>query len=120
MREIRRHIGDEAIVKVMASQPPVVTPVDTPMFRCLADAIRAHDPQGIPIPAMIPGFTDAKAYSKLGTKYYGFSPVRFEPNDGISFAALFHGKDERIPEAGLRWGLHALYDAVIGFAHEQP
>jgi acetylornithine deacetylase/succinyl-diaminopimelate desuccinylase-like protein len=116
LREIRRHIGDEAIVRVMASQPPVVTPVDTPMFRCLADSIRAHDPEGIPIPAMIPGFTDAKAYSKLGTKYYGFSPVRFEPNDGISFAALYHGKDERIPEAGLRWGLRALYDAVIRFA----
>jgi acetylornithine deacetylase/succinyl-diaminopimelate desuccinylase-like protein len=116
LREIRRHIGDEAIVRVMASQPPVVTPIDTPMFRCLADSIRAHDPAGIPIPAMIPGFTDAKAYSKLGTKYYGFSPVRFEPNDGISFAALYHGKDERIPEAGLRWGLRALYDAVIRFA----
>jgi acetylornithine deacetylase/succinyl-diaminopimelate desuccinylase-like protein len=119
LREIRRQIGDEAVVEVMASQPPVVTPVDTPMFRCLADVIRTHDPQGIPLPAMIPGFTDAKAYSKLGTKYYGFSPVRFEANDGISFAALYHGKDERIPEAGLRWGLRALYDAVIGFSHER-
>ena len=100
----------------MASQPPVVAPVDTPMFRALSDAIRKNDPRGIPIPAMIPGFTDAKAYSKLGTKYYGFSPVRFEPDDGISFAALYHGKDERIPEAGLRWGLRTLYDAVVGFA----
>jgi len=119
LREIRRHIGDEAVVRVMASQPPVVTPVDTPMFRCLADAIRAHDPAGIPIPAMIPGFTDAKAYNKLGTKYYGFSPVRFEPGDGISFAALYHGKDERIPEAGLRWGLRTLYDAVVDFARQR-
>jgi acetylornithine deacetylase/succinyl-diaminopimelate desuccinylase-like protein len=116
LREIRRHVGEEAVFEVLASQPPVVAPVDTPMFRCLADAIRASDPLGIPIPAMIPGFTDAKAYSKLGTKYYGFSPVRFEPNDGISFAALYHGKDERIPEAGLRWGLRTLYDAVIRFA----
>jgi acetylornithine deacetylase/succinyl-diaminopimelate desuccinylase-like protein len=116
LREVRRHVGEEAVFEVLASQPPVVAPVDTPMFRCLAEAIRANDPLGIPIPAMIPGFTDAKAYSKLGTKYYGFSPVRFEPNDGISFAALYHGKDERIPEAGLRWGLRTLYDAVIRFA----
>ena len=72
-------------------------------------------PSGMPHAAMIPGFTDAKAYSRLGTKYYGFSPVRFAPNDGISFAALYHGKDERIPEAGLRWGLRTLYDAVIRF-----
>ena len=26
---------------------------------------------------------------------------------------------KRIPEAGLRWGLRALYDAVIGFAQER-
>ena len=115
LREVRRHVGEDAVFEVLASQPPVVAPVDTPMFRCLAEAIRANDPLGIPIPAMIPGFTDAKAYSKLGTKYYGFSPVRFEPNDGISFAALYHGKDERIPEAGLRWGLRTLYDAVVRF-----
>jgi acetylornithine deacetylase/succinyl-diaminopimelate desuccinylase-like protein len=119
LREIRRHIGDEAVFQVLASQPPVVTPIDTPMFRCLSDAIRQNDPRGVPLPAMIPGFTDAKAYQKLGTKYYGFSPVRFEPDDGISFAALYHGKDERIPEAGLRWGLRTLYDAVIGFAQER-
>ena len=116
VRELRKHIGNEAVFRVLASQPPVVTPIDTPMFRCLADAIRANDPRGVPIPAMIPGFTDAKAYSKLGTTYYGFSPVRFEADDGISFAALYHGKDERIPEAGLRWGLRTLYDAVVGFA----
>jgi acetylornithine deacetylase/succinyl-diaminopimelate desuccinylase-like protein len=116
IRELKKHIGEEAVFHVMASQPPVVASVDTPMFRALAGAIRQNDPLGIPIPAMIPGFTDAKAYAKLGTSYYGFSPVRFEPDDGISFAALYHGKDERIPEAGLRWGLRTLYDAVVGFA----
>jgi acetylornithine deacetylase/succinyl-diaminopimelate desuccinylase-like protein len=118
LAEVRRLVGDEAVFEILASQPPVVTPVDTPLFRALAHAIRANDPRGIPIPAMIPGFTDAKAFSKLGTKYYGFSPVRFEANDGISFSALYHGKDERIPEAGLRWGLRTLYDAVVGFAQE--
>jgi acetylornithine deacetylase/succinyl-diaminopimelate desuccinylase-like protein len=120
LRELKKHIGEEAVFRVMTSQPPVVTPVDTPMFRALAGAIRQNDPRGIPLPAMIPGFTDAKAYNKLGTKYYGFSPVRFEPDDGISFAALYHGKDERIPVAGLRWGLRTLYDAVVGFAQEAP
>ncbi|HKQ67934.1 MAG TPA: M20/M25/M40 family metallo-hydrolase [Polyangiaceae bacterium] len=116
LREVRRHVGEEAAIEVLATQPPVVTPVDTPMYRCLADVIRAHDPVGIPIPMIIPGFTDAKAWSRLGTKYYGFSPVRFAAEDGISFSALYHGKDERIPEAGLAWGLATLYDAVVRFA----
>jgi acetylornithine deacetylase/succinyl-diaminopimelate desuccinylase-like protein len=116
VREIRRVVGDEAIFDVLASQPPVVASVDTPMFRCLADVIRERDPGALPIPTIIPGFTDAKAYSRLGTKYYGFAPVRFALEDGISFAALYHGKDERIPEAGLRWGLRTLWDAVVRFA----
>jgi acetylornithine deacetylase/succinyl-diaminopimelate desuccinylase-like protein len=116
VKEIRRVVGDEAMFEVMASQPPVVSPIDTPMYRCLADVVRERDPGAIPIPALIPGFTDAKAYSRLGTRYYGFAPVRFAPDDGISFSALYHGKDERIPEAGLRWGLRTLWEAVVRFA----
>ncbi|HEX9295132.1 MAG TPA: M20/M25/M40 family metallo-hydrolase [Polyangiaceae bacterium] len=119
LREVRALVGDEAIFDVLASQPPVVTPVDTPMFRCLSEVLRRNDPDAIPIPAIIPGFTDAKAYTRLGTKYYGFAPVRFAASDGISFAAMYHGKDERIPEAGLRWGLATLYEAVIRFASER-
>jgi acetylornithine deacetylase/succinyl-diaminopimelate desuccinylase-like protein len=116
LRELRRLVGEEAMFEVLASQPPVVTPVDTPMYRCLSDVVRERDPGAIPIPAIIPGFTDAKAYSRLGTRYYGFSPVRFAPTDAISFAAMYHGKDERIPEEGLRWGLRTLWDAVVRFA----
>ena len=60
---------------------------------------------------MIPGFTDAQAWSKQGTRVYGFAPVRF-PKDGPRFAELFHGDDERIPVEGLRWGVGVLYDVV--------
>lgn len=116
LREIRELLGARAMLDVLVSQPPVVTAVDTPMFRCLTEVIRRHDPEGIPLPAMTPGFTDAKAYARLGTKYYGFAPVRFSAEDGITFSALYHGKDERIPETGLRWGLETLYDAVVSFA----
>ena len=116
MKEVRRLVGEEAILDVLASQPPVVTPVDTPMYRCLSDVVRERDPGAIPIPALIPGFTDAKAYDRLGTRYYGFSPVRFALTDNISFAALYHGKNERIPEEGLRWGLRTLWEAVVRFA----
>jgi acetylornithine deacetylase/succinyl-diaminopimelate desuccinylase-like protein len=115
LRELRSVIGDEAALDVIASQPPVVAPADTPLFRCLCETIRDNDPEGIPIPALIPGFTDAKAYSKLGTIYYGFAPVKFDAGDGLVFAELYHGKNERIPEAGLRWGLRTLYDAVTRF-----
>jgi acetylornithine deacetylase/succinyl-diaminopimelate desuccinylase-like protein len=116
LRELRPLLGEEAALEVFESQPPVSSPVDTPLYRCLCETLRDHDPDGIPIPAMIPGFTDAKAYARLGTTYYGFAPIRFAPGDGLVFSALYHGKDERIPEAGLRWGLRVLYDAVVRFA----
>ncbi len=64
---------------------------------------------------MIPGLADSKAYSRLGTKCYGFSPVRF-PDDGSSFSRMYHGDDERVPEEGLRWGLRVLYEAVSGLS----
>jgi acetylornithine deacetylase/succinyl-diaminopimelate desuccinylase-like protein len=111
--------GHEARLEVLESRKPTETSANTPLFAHLARTIRRHDPAGIPVPYMIPGFTDAQAYAKLGTKCYGFSPVRFDPtvdpDHPIVFSRMYHGDDERIPVEGLRWGLRVLYDAVAGF-----
>jgi len=77
--------------------------------------LRKHDPLALPIPFVIPGFTDAKAYAKLGSKCYGFSPVKFDKAHEISFSAMYHGHDERVPVEGLKWGLAVLFDAVASF-----
>jgi acetylornithine deacetylase/succinyl-diaminopimelate desuccinylase-like protein len=63
---------------------------------------------------MIPGFTDAKSFTRLGARWYGFAPVKLPP--GMRFADMFHGHDERIPIDGLRWGTEVLADVVTGFA----
>jgi acetylornithine deacetylase/succinyl-diaminopimelate desuccinylase-like protein len=63
----------------------------------------------------MPGFTDAKQWSRLGAKCYGFMPTRF-PDDGTKFSDLFHGHDERIPIDGLAWGVEVLYEVVRRFA----
>jgi acetylornithine deacetylase/succinyl-diaminopimelate desuccinylase-like protein len=85
------------------------------MFEHLSDVIRRNDPTGAPLPYMIPGFTDAKAYARLGSICYGFAPVKFDPTHEISFTAMYHGHDERVPVDGLGWGLRALYEAVSTF-----
>jgi acetylornithine deacetylase/succinyl-diaminopimelate desuccinylase-like protein len=100
---------------VLHSHPPTETSPDTALFRTLSETVRRHDPAGIPVPFLIPGFTDASAYAHLGTKCYGFSPVRFDPADDVSFSRMFHGDDERVPVDGLRWGLRVLFDAVSTF-----
>lgn len=110
--------GAKADIEVLRSLPPVETAPDGPMWQRMVDVIKAHDPDGIPIPFVIPGFTDAKAYAKLGSRCFGFSPVRFDPADDVSFSRMYHGNDERVPTAGLDWGLGVLFDAVSGFATE--
>ncbi|NUS73843.1 MAG: hypothetical protein HOQ05_10600, partial [Corynebacteriales bacterium] len=58
------------------------------------------------VPYMVSAGTDAKALSSLGIHCYGFSP-RLLPAD-FDFAARFHGVDERVPVAGLKFGVRTL------------
>src|SRR5581483_4842209 len=110
IRELRAVVGEEVEIDVLEDLEPVATSSDTPEFETLCRTLRDHDPAGVPVPWLIPGFTDAKAYSRLGMRCYGFVPMRLP--DGMSFAAMFHGHDERVPVAGYRWGVRVYLDAV--------
>jgi acetylornithine deacetylase/succinyl-diaminopimelate desuccinylase-like protein len=112
IRELEEVAGREVRFEVIRAAPPTETSPDTEMFRHLCATIRRHDPEAIPLPSLCPGFTDAKSWSKLGIRCYGFLPLQLPPE--IRFAALFHGDDERIPLAGLDWGTRVLWDAVLG------
>ncbi len=123
LEELRDVLGEtrrqRPSLEVLRSLPPVEAPTATPLFRLLAATLKRHDPTGVPLPYLIPGFTDAKAYARLGTHCYGFSPVRFDPTHQVSFTAMYHGHDERVPVDGLKWGLRILHEAVAGFATAQ-
>jgi acetylornithine deacetylase/succinyl-diaminopimelate desuccinylase-like protein len=112
LRELRAAIGPRVRLDVMHALEPVEAPPDSPMFTHLERAVREMDPQGIAVPYLIPGFTDAAPFSRLGVRYYGFAPIWFPPSPGVSFSELYHGNDERIPVEGFRRGLVALYRAV--------
>ena len=55
---------------------------------------------------MMTGGTDAKSFSTLGIRCFGFSPLRLPPD--LDFIALFHGIDERVPVEALRFGVRVL------------
>jgi acetylornithine deacetylase/succinyl-diaminopimelate desuccinylase-like protein len=112
--EIKKVIEDDCEIEILRDMPPVVNDPSTPLYALLCDVIRQHHPGAVPVPYLMPGFTDAKQWSRLGTQCYGFMPVQF-PDDGTRFGDLFHGHDERIPVAGLQWGVNVLYDAVKRF-----
>lgn len=112
--EVQAVIGKHIEVLVTRSLPPVETAAPSPLFDVITAAVDAHHPGATIVPTLISGFTDAKHWSRLGARCYGFCPVRF-PEDGPSFPQLFHGHDERIPVDGLRWGVNVLHDIVRRF-----
>lgn len=114
LRELSAVLGPEVALEVVKSVPPTTTdPVDSPLFSEIRAAILEREPGATVVPYMIPGFTDAKYFTRLGAKWYGFSPVKMPK--GLRFADLFHGHDERVPVDGLAWGTDVLHDVVRRF-----
>ena len=114
--EVMARLGDLAprcTVEHTVGAPPVEWPASGELYDVLCDMVRAHDPEGIPVPVMAPFATDAKWTVLLGIPTYGFSPLRLEP--GERFLERFHGQDERVGLEALRWGLPVLFDVVAGF-----
>jgi len=102
-------------IELVIASEPMVMPFGDPdgLYPVLVGAIRDHDPDAIPVPAMAPFGTDAKHLEPLGIPVYGFSPLR-QPA-GETYLDRYHGIDERVSLEGLRWGLPVLYDAVRRF-----
>ena len=113
LRELRAVLGEGVELEIIKSAPPIVTdPIASPLFDIIQRRILEREPGAVVIPYMIPGFTDAKYFTQMGARWYGFSPVKIEKTSGIKFADMFHGHDERVPIAGLAWGVEVL-DAVV-------
>jgi acetylornithine deacetylase/succinyl-diaminopimelate desuccinylase-like protein len=116
LRELKAILGPDVELEVMLSAPPVVTePYESPLYELMRQEINRREPDAVVVPYMIPGFTDAKYFTRTGARWYGFSPVKIERGSGIRFAEMFHGHNERIPIAGLHWGTDLLYSVVREF-----
>jgi acetylornithine deacetylase/succinyl-diaminopimelate desuccinylase-like protein len=89
----------------------VETGFDGPLVDAMVDALHAEDPDGHALPYLMSGGTDAKSFSTLGMRCFGFSPLRL-PAD-LDFMALFHGIDERVPVEALKFGVRVL-DRFLG------
>jgi len=62
--EVMTRLGDLAphcTVEHLNGAPPVEAPAGGELYDILAATIRAHDPDGIPVPVMAPFATDAKS-----------------------------------------------------------
>lgn len=113
--EVRAAIGDDLPVEVVHlsehDSAALETESEGGVWDALVRNIKRHDPDGIVIPTLLAGGTDAKALVPLGVRTYGFSPMHFDP--AFDWHGLVHGHDERIPVDALDWGIDVLYDTVL-------
>jgi acetylornithine deacetylase/succinyl-diaminopimelate desuccinylase-like protein len=72
--------------------------------------IRELDPEGVPIPMLLPAVTDARHLSPLGIQTYGFMPLSV-PED-FPLDRLAHAADERVPADAVRFGAEAILRAI--------
>jgi acetylornithine deacetylase/succinyl-diaminopimelate desuccinylase-like protein len=72
----------------------------------MSRALKAEDPGARPVPYTLSGGTDAKSFSRLGMRCFGFSPLRLPAE--LDFAGMFHGVDERVPLDALAFGTRVL------------
>ncbi len=113
LAEVQKVVGDDIRIDVLDQHDGTAFTSKTPLFDKICSVLDRRDPGGIPVPFMIPGFTDSFAYARLGATCYGFAPVKLDPE--IDFTSLYHGHNERIPKAGFEWGVRTLYEVVSEF-----
>ena len=99
-------LGDKVRYEVETADIAVETDFSGDLVAAMGRCLRAEDPEAIPVPYIMSGGTDAKAWSRLGIRCFGFAPLRLPPE--LDFAALFHGVDERVPVESLEFGCRVL------------
>ncbi|MDQ4103944.1 MAG: M20/M25/M40 family metallo-hydrolase [Actinomycetota bacterium] len=105
-REVDELLGPDVTREWVVDHPPVQTAFDGDLVAAMDAAIQHEDPGARTVPYMLSGGTDAKSFSRLGMRCFGFAPLRLPPD--LDFAALFHGVDERVPIDGLIFGTRVL------------
>ncbi|MCM3882977.1 M20/M25/M40 family metallo-hydrolase [Frankia sp. R82] len=106
LRQLDEILGPDIRREWVVLDDAVETGFDGPLVDAMAGALRAEDPIARPVPYMLSGGTDAKSFSRLGIRCFGFSPLLL-PAD-LDFSGMFHGVDERVPLESLRFGVRVL------------
>jgi acetylornithine deacetylase/succinyl-diaminopimelate desuccinylase-like protein len=99
-------LGPRVRRETMVSDIALETEFSGDLVDAMNTALRAEDPAARLVPYCMSGGTDAKAFSGLGIRGFGFAPLRLPPE--LDFAGMFHGVDERVPIDGLRFGTRVL------------
>jgi len=106
LAEIDRLLGPGVRREFVHNAIAVETTFDGALCEAMTAALLQADPQARVVPYCLSAGTDAKSFSRLGIRCFGFSPLRLPPE--LDFSGLFHGVDERVPIAALEFGTQVL------------
>ena len=104
--ELDRVLGPGVTRELIHTDIAVETTPDGALYDAMTRALVAEDPEAKVIPYCLSAGTDAKSFSRLGMRCFGFTPLRLPPD--LDFSGMFHGIDERVPVEGLRFGVRVL------------
>ena len=110
--EVQQLVGQDVELELVRHDPGPPEP-DLGLFEMLAGVLRELDPDGIPVPFLQIGVTDARFFGLVGIESYGFLPMRM-PDDFVGLQYI-HAADERVPAAALEFGAEAVWRAVQRF-----
>jgi acetylornithine deacetylase/succinyl-diaminopimelate desuccinylase-like protein len=103
---IDRLLGPKITREFTSYEEAIAADAEGATFAALCAALRAEDAAARPVPYVMSGGTDAKAFAKIGIRGFGFAPLRLDPE--LDYFGMFHGVDERVPLAGLGFGVRVL------------
>ena len=106
MAELRQVLGQELEFEIIRHDP-VGSETDMSLYPLLADIVREADPEGIPIPTLVGGFTDGRMFARLGIQNYGFLPLKLP--EEFNGSATVHAADERVPVDAIHFGCDIIY-----------
>jgi acetylornithine deacetylase/succinyl-diaminopimelate desuccinylase-like protein len=104
--EIDRLLGSAVSREFIHHDTALETTADGNLWDAMAASLVAEDPEATVVPYCLSAGTDAKHFSRLGVRCFGFSPLRLPPE--LDFAGMFHGVDERVTLDGLQFGVRVL------------
>jgi acetylornithine deacetylase/succinyl-diaminopimelate desuccinylase-like protein len=106
LAELDRVLGPGVTREFIHRDIALETTPDGDLYDAMTGALLAEDPGAQVIPYCLSAGTDAKSFSRLGMRCFGFTPLRLPPD--LDFSGMFHGIDERVPVDGLRFGVRVL------------
>ncbi|NOY70337.1 MAG: M20/M25/M40 family metallo-hydrolase [Deltaproteobacteria bacterium] len=113
INELAPLLGRDTKIEIIRYDPPPPdskTDPDTGFMDLISRVIKQADPNGIPMPMLLPGVTDARFFSRLSIRTYGFLPMKL-PED-FDFFSTIHAADERVPISALEFGTEVLTDLL--------